>query len=76
MGAGQQGPDPLEDTQPCYRAENHQRNRQHDAAMINTIARYDLGEDPHEFTNVAEAYPEGVRRLRRILEDARSSALS
>jgi arylsulfatase A-like enzyme len=33
---------------------------------------YDLQEDPHEFTNVAEAHPEVVRRLRRILEDARS----
>jgi arylsulfatase len=37
---------------------------------------YDLHEDPHEFASVAETHPEVVRRLRRILEDARSSALS
>ena len=37
---------------------------------------YDLEEDPHEFVNVADAHPEVVRRLHRILEDASSAALS
>jgi hypothetical protein len=36
----------------------------------------DLLEDPHEFVNVADAHPEVVRRLHRILEDASSAALS
>jgi hypothetical protein len=36
----------------------------------------DLLEDPHEFTNVTEVYLEVVQRLRGVLEDARSDALS
>jgi arylsulfatase A-like enzyme len=45
-------------------------------ALGNPPLLYDLQEDPHEFANVAEAHPKVVRRLRRILEDASSAALS